>query len=145
MMAPSTVGEYGQPDGALRGVRSRGPLRTLTEQQLASYRADGFLLLPDHFSREEMAELSARADEVSASVAEERGAAMGGGVCGRRAGAGGVASCAIVFKVFEPKNPTPEAAVSWPSGHQKSGRGAAARGGTPERAPRAGDPRRAAP
>ena len=78
-MAPSTVGEYGQPDGALRGVRSRGPLRTLTEQQLASYRADGFLLLEDHFSREEMAELSARADEVSARVAEERGAAMGGG------------------------------------------------------------------
>ena len=33
------------------------------------------------------------------------GAAMGGGVCGRRAGAGGVAaSCAIL----EPKNPTPE-------------------------------------
>ena len=42
------------------------------------------------------------------------GAAMGGGVCGRRAGAGGAASCAIVFKVFEPKNPMPEAAVSWP-------------------------------
>ena len=78
-MAPSTVGEYGQPDGCLRGVRSRGPLRTLTEQQLASYRADGFLLLEDHFSRDEMAELSARADEVSARVAEERGAAMGGG------------------------------------------------------------------
>ena len=73
------------------------------------------------------------------------GAAMGGGVCGLGAVAGGAASCAIVFKVFEPKNPTPEAAVSWPSGHQKSGRGAAARGGTPERAPRAGDPRRAAP
>ena len=44
------------------------------------------------------------------------GAAMGGGVCGLGAVAGGAASCAIVFKVFEPKNPTPEAAVSWPSG-----------------------------
>ena len=40
------------------------------------------------------------------------GAAMGGGVCGRRAVAGGAASCAIVV---EPKNPTPEAAVSLPS------------------------------
>ena len=40
------------------------------------------------------------------------GAAMGGGVCGLRAGAGGAASCAIVV---EPKNPTPEAAVSLPS------------------------------
>ena len=36
------------------------------------------------------------------------GAAIGGGVCGLGAGAGGAASCAIVFKVFEPKNPTPE-------------------------------------
>ena len=36
------------------------------------------------------------------------GAAMGGGVCGLGAGAGGAASCAIVFKVFEPKNPMPE-------------------------------------
>ena len=44
------------------------------------------------------------------------GAAMGGGVRGLGAVAGGAASCAIVFKVFEPKNPMPEAAVSWPSG-----------------------------
>ena len=36
------------------------------------------------------------------------GAAIGGGVCGLGAVAGGAASCAIVFKVFEPKNPTPE-------------------------------------
>ena len=36
------------------------------------------------------------------------GAAIGGGVCGLGAGAGGAASCAIALKVFEPKNPTPE-------------------------------------